>query len=122
MRALLRRAYHLAIHLLYGRRDFKLLLRTSIGEIDAALRAQAIATDLFSAHLQPVPIRAPFGRSMLVVAPHQDDEMIGCGGAALLQARLGGSVKVVLLQDGGDEHATAGMSREEMTRQRNAES
>ena len=48
---------------------------------------------------------------MLVVAPHQDDEAIGCGGVLALQLRSGNAAAVVMLHDGADEHDEVGMSR-----------
>lgn len=59
---------------------------------------------------------------MLVLAPHQDDEAIGCGGALALQIRSGAAAHVIVLQDGGDEHLSVGVSREELTLRRNRES
>ena len=58
---------------------------------------------------------------MLVVAPHQDDEIIGCGGAMLLQKKTGMRVSVIFTQDGGDEHQADGRSREEQKAIRNQE-
>jgi LmbE family N-acetylglucosaminyl deacetylase len=37
---------------------------------------------------------------VLVLAPHADDETIGCGGTLVLHARRGDEVKVVVLTDG----------------------
>lgn len=59
---------------------------------------------------------------MLVVAPHQDDEVIGCGGVMALQRRCGHSVQVVVLQDGADEFAKVKMTRGELRDVRNEES
>ena len=59
---------------------------------------------------------------MLVVAPHQDDETIGCGGVLALQVQAKGSAYVVLLQDGADEYAELGMERKALMDLRNAES
>jgi len=36
----------------------------------------AAVTDYLSSHFRPIAFRAPFGRSMLVVAPHQEDEVV----------------------------------------------
>jgi LmbE family N-acetylglucosaminyl deacetylase len=38
---------------------------------------------------------------VLVVAPHPDDEVIGCGGTAALAARRGADVQVLVVFDGG---------------------
>ena len=41
------------------------------------------------------------GKRILVLAPHPDDETIGCGGSLALHAKAGDPVKVVILTDGG---------------------
>lgn len=51
-----------------------------------------------------VPYRAEAGvaaASLLVLAPHPDDEVFGCGGLLALAARQGVAVTVVVLTDGG---------------------
>ncbi|MBK7876344.1 MAG: PIG-L family deacetylase [Planctomycetes bacterium] len=49
-------------------------------------------------------------RRVLVVAPHPDDEVLGCGGLAALLARSGAEVRVLVLTDGarGAEPAAQG--------------
>jgi LmbE family N-acetylglucosaminyl deacetylase len=42
----------------------------------------------------------PGAERVVVLAPHMDDETIGCGGTVALHARAGGSVTVVFLTDG----------------------
>jgi LmbE family N-acetylglucosaminyl deacetylase len=44
------------------------------------------------------------GRSIVVLAPHYDDETFGCGGLIALNRSHGGSVKVVFLTDGAASH------------------
>ena len=46
---------------------------------------------------------APLGRT-LVLAPHPDDETIGCGGLLALLGRAGVAVQVVLFSDGAGSH------------------
>jgi LmbE family N-acetylglucosaminyl deacetylase len=100
--------------LLYRRTNYKMFLKTTMQDLDERIRHQLCATDMLSSVVRPIPIEAPFGESMLVLAPHHDDEIIGCGGAILLQVRSSRPVHVLFLQDGGDEHAADGMSRAEM--------
>jgi LmbE family N-acetylglucosaminyl deacetylase len=44
------------------------------------------------------------GRSVLVLAPHADDEVIGCGGALAAHAAAGVPVRVVIATDGARGH------------------
>ena len=59
-------------------------------------------------HPERLPLRPPravtvFGRT-LVVAPHPDDESLGCGGALALLARYGLDVRVLVVSDGTGSH------------------
>lgn len=117
-----RRAYRTLLPLLYSRARFKLFLKASLGDIDARTRQLAVVTDYFSSSVRPIPIRAPFGDSMLVVAPHQDDEAIGCGGALALQVRTGRPAFVTILQDGSEGHDELGFARADLAALRNEES
>ena len=118
----LRKGKDLLVQILTSRKKFKLLLRVTTERLNLRLQALASATDFFSAVVAPIPITAPFGDSMLVVAPHQDDEAIGCGGALALQALSGRSASVVILHDGADEYGDVSMTRAELQELRNGES
>ena len=118
----LRRLYRTLIPLLYGRSRFRLFLNTVLGAVDLRMLALASQTDYFSAFVRAIPVRAPFGKSMLVLAPHQDDEAIGCGGALALQAASGRAAAVVILQDGAGGCEELGMSRQALMELRNEES
>jgi len=122
LRHYVRRASNAAVQFIFARRQFKLFLRVTLGQADLRMHALAAATSFFSTMVRPVIIEAPFGSSVLVLAPHQDDEVIGCGGAMALQCRSGRGLQVVVLQDGADEHAQVFLTREELRERRNAES
>lgn len=122
IRSYLRRLYRLIFPLLHGRSQFKLFLNAAIGDIDLRMLALASEMDYFAGFVRPIPLEAPFGKSVLVVAPHQDDEAIGCGGSLIQQVRAGGTAMVAVLQDGADGHDELGMSREQMRELRNNES
>jgi LmbE family N-acetylglucosaminyl deacetylase len=122
IRDYIRYAYRAVLPVLYARTNFKLFLKTSLTEYDRRVRQLASMTDYFSTFVRAIPIDAPFGDSMLVVAPHQDDETIGCGGALALQVRAKKSACVVLLHDGADGHDELGMTRPQLVALRNEES
>jgi len=52
------------------------------------------------------------GRRVLVLAPHPDDETIGCGGALALHAKANDPVKVVFLTNGARGDSTGKMNRD----------
>lgn len=83
-------------------------------------RVVAAALDLASLLPATTPLRLlPHIARALVIAPHPDDESIGCGGVAAMLARRGCSVRVMLATDGeatlGGRHpgATAARRRAE---------
>jgi N-acetylglucosamine malate deacetylase 1 len=122
VRNYVRRLYRLLFPFIFSRSQYKLFMNTAVATIDLRMLALASATDYFSGFLRAIPIKAPFGKSMLVVAPHQDDETIGCGGVLALQKASKHSAAIVLLQDGAGECESRGMTREEMNQLRNDES
>lgn len=122
IREYFRRGYRMLLPLLYSRANFKLFLKTSFTDLDLRVRQLAASTDYFGSSVRPIPIQAPFGRSMLVIAPHQDDEIIGCGGALALQVQARAPALVVILTDGAEGHEELGFSRAALTALRNQES
>ena len=60
------------------------------------------------------------GERVLVLAPHPDDETLGCGGSIALHSRAGDAVCVVIVTDGGRSRA-GGRGRAEIRRLRHAE-
>jgi len=122
IRKYLRYAYRAVLPVLYARTNFKLFLRTSLADYDIRVRQLASMTDYFSNFVRAIPIQAPFGESMLVLAPHQDDETIGCGGVLALQVRAKKKACVVMMTDGAEDCEELGMTRPEMAALRDEES
>src|SRR5438128_8229694 len=54
------------------------------------------------------------GERLLVLAPHPDDEVIGCGGLIALHLRDGRQVRIVIVTDGAE--AGEATAREEESR------
>src|SRR5262245_2441565 len=53
-----------------------------------------------AAFRQPRLCTEPGGQRVLVLAPHPDDEVIGCGGTLYKHTRAGHAVTVVYMTDG----------------------
>lgn len=60
-------------------------------------------------------------RSCLVVAPHPDDETLGCGARILSATGAGAKVVVVVATDGRHSHASDRLSADELVRLRRVE-
>ena len=60
-------------------------------------------------------------RSLLVVAPHPDDESLGCGGLIARLAAAGARVAVLFTTDGGASHRSATWPRARLAEARAAE-
>lgn len=116
-----RAAYRTMQRVAFARSRYRFFMTASFIQLDDRIRRLALATDALSSLLRPVLVDPPFGRSMLVVAPHQDDELIGCGGALLRQVGAGGAARVVFVQDGGNEHEEEGLTRHDMVAIRESE-
>lgn len=69
-----------------------------IGDLDVASRL--MDTQLFERNLVAEPLPLEQMRSILVLAPHQDDEAIGAGGTLLLAQKAGVDRHVMFITDG----------------------
>ncbi len=67
------------------------------------------------------PSPLPVCTSVLVFAPHPDDETFGCGGTLALHAAAGVKIHIVVLTDGAGR-TPAGLTKERETQRREAES
>ena len=80
----------------------------SVSDIDMAMRL--IETEFFVQELRPLPLPLEKIESLLVIAPHQDDETIGAGGTLLLASKAKVRIDVVFLTDGTSNHLQRGTS------------
>src|SRR5882724_2841134 len=71
----------------------KVLSETRIRNLRALMRNPAI-------HNNPPVVCKPESGKILVLAPHMDDETLGCGGTIARHAQAGADVAVVFLTDG----------------------
>jgi N-acetylglucosamine malate deacetylase 1 len=90
-----------------------------ISDIDLAVRV--LDTEFFRPEIVPLELPVQGLRSILVLAPHQDDETIGAGGALLLASRAGVRIDVVYVTNGDIEAPAYAASSKEAVDIRNAE-
>ncbi|HTL90342.1 MAG TPA: PIG-L family deacetylase [Leptolyngbya sp.] len=76
-----------------------------------ALHHNSLLNWLQNSNSQPLEVSS---KSAIVIAPHQDDETIGCGGLIALKRRSKIPVKVVFLTNGGSSPVPPGLTWEEM--------
>lgn len=81
----------------------KLLTRVLLKRLSRAARPYLRATGLgqvSGVYNRSALVWQPGAQKVLVLAPHMDDETIGCGGALALHAQAGADVTVMFLTDG----------------------
>ncbi|HEX9991001.1 MAG TPA: PIG-L family deacetylase [Chloroflexia bacterium] len=104
----------------WARRALKWLANRALFPIVEGIYAAGFT--LVGRLLRPgVRLSPPTGRDrVLVIAPHPDDETLGCGGTIALHSRAGDHVCVLIVTDGASSRA-GGLGREEMRRLRHDE-
>jgi LmbE family N-acetylglucosaminyl deacetylase len=75
-----------------------------INDIDLA--TNVLGTEFFASELKPLPLPIRQLRSILVIAPHQDDEAIGAGGSLLIASTAGAKINVLYVTDGAAKNAS----------------
>jgi len=68
--------------------------------IDIDLAESVVSSDYFSEVLEPQPIDLERLKKVLIIAPHQDDEAIGCGGLLSELSQRGVEITLVFVTDG----------------------
>jgi len=91
-----------------SRRIGKVLLESSlirdfrnVRDVDAM--ARCLTAQVFRKNIDPRPLDLDGSHRILVLAPHQDDELIGAGGLLVLARQKGAEARVIFLTDGGGD-------------------
>lgn len=81
---------------------YNFLLKKVYKSTDIDFLEQIWQLDYFREVLQPKPLELKGLKKVLVLAPHQDDEIIGCGGTLVKLKELGCSIDICFLTDGAE--------------------
>src|SRR5215831_15255807 len=65
--------------------------------------AQTVVRMLLRRRMRPLT-RDELRQPAVVVAPHPDDETLGCGGTVVIKKQLGATVRVLMMTDGAASH------------------
>jgi len=92
--------------LIWAKRSYRFLVRDWLALTDLNLASEVMNTVRFSKNLQPLLLDHPAKKTILVIAPHPDDEIFGAGGTLLQAIEAGSVVHVVYLTSvNAGEHA-----------------
>lgn len=83
--------------------------------------ARTVETALLNARLRQMTDEEMY-QSAMIVAPHPDDETLGCGGTIIKKLRRGAAVHVVFTTDGGGSHRAMDREKLAATRMNEAKS
>jgi LmbE family N-acetylglucosaminyl deacetylase len=98
---------------------YRFLMRKIAKGTDIDFIERVWQMDHFREVLEPVPLGYDQWKNVLVLAPHQDDEAIGCGGLLNLLAKQGCHLTIGFLTDGAeasDPESSVPTRREEAAR------
>jgi LmbE family N-acetylglucosaminyl deacetylase len=105
-----------------GSGPYRFLIRQWKGVSDIDLAIGILDTQFFDRTLVPIPLPVTQLRSILVLAPHQDDETIGAGGTLLIAQKAGAEIHVLFITDGRTQKKPVyASSPEEVVQIRNRE-
>ena len=93
--------------------QYKFIVRRWDSVSDLELAQGLLSAEVFRRELTPQILAPAKLGSILVLAPHQDDEVIGAGGALTLAARGNTRIDVCFITDGGSPNHALAASVEE---------
>lgn len=93
--------------LVYNRNDktrFKLVLRNWAGAPDINILSRALQTETFRSYVKHTSYEPSKNKNYLVLAPHQDDELIGAGGLLLKARDIGAKTAICFVTNGAQNN------------------
>jgi LmbE family N-acetylglucosaminyl deacetylase len=89
--------------IVWSRRAYRFFIRGWLEIGDSRAATQVVNTMRSLQQIAPIELSVPSGQSVLVVAPHPDDEVIGTGGTVIKAIAENSKVHVIYLTSGSAE-------------------
>lgn len=99
---------------IFPKSNYKFLIKDWISLLDLPVCAQVLETKRFTRNLIPQILTHPEVKTILVIAPHPDDDLFGAGGTLFNAAQSNADIHVVYITDAGDSEEQNKQIRIEM--------
>ena len=91
--------------LLWAKRNFKFFQKRVLINADLEKLQRTIESLTFEKYIQPIELNVPTNKKILIIAPHPDDEVLGCGGYLIRAKEKGCELYLVSLTLGSENES-----------------
>lgn len=88
------------INLIWARKNFKFFVKNNINFKQKNDMQKMINSLSYENNIRPIDIKIPENKKILVIAPHPDDETLGCGGLLIQAADNNCNIHILSLTSG----------------------
>ena len=88
------------INLIWAKKNFKFFIKNSLDFKHKSNMQKLINSLYFENHVRPIHLKIPENKKILVIAPHPDDETLGCGGLLIQSAFKNCKIHILSLSSG----------------------
>jgi LmbE family N-acetylglucosaminyl deacetylase len=93
------------INLIWSKKRYKFFMKKQFSDCERNNLAGLINSLHFEEHIKPIQVQIPENKNILVIAPHPDDETLGCGGLLLQAVKKKCNINILSLSSGAANDA-----------------
>jgi LmbE family N-acetylglucosaminyl deacetylase len=93
------------INLIWSKKRYKFFMKKQFSNRERNNLSDLINSLYFEEHIKPIEVQIPENKNILVIAPHPDDETLGCGGLLLQAAKKKCNIHILSLSSGATNDA-----------------